>query len=278
MWITNANNVASGHVTHYILVDAASGNIAYSSASLPFTAIEIGSYIAYTVNYSSTLAPPTLTVGTPLASIGGGCVDLSNPLEIGVCVPVNCSNNISVVITGNNTGLTTTYVLTDKNGVILQSQATGSFMGLANGIYNVYAVNYDPTAMPIPSLTVGSNISSVSGSCVEVSCPVGAIINVPATPNIVSSGNLANVCPATSVDITTLESNPISGTTLEWHTTNSAPSVGTLVGAPTQVTTSGNYYLYAVSAAGCYSPASDAVSVTITAPCNRLPVGVYDMA
>jgi hypothetical protein len=93
-------------------------------------------------------------------------------------------------------------------------------------------------------------------------CPV---VCTPPTAPVLSANTKSNVCPATTADLTTLQPTPVLGTTLEWHTVASNPTVADLVANPMMVA-AGTYYLYAVasSPANCFSTASASAVVTIT--------------
>ena len=78
---------------------------------------------------------------------------------------------------------------------------------------------------------------------------------------ILSATTKANLCPAITADLTTLQPSLVTGQTFEWHTVSTNPIAQNLVSSPTQVSAS-TYYLY-VKDAFCYSPASSAVIVTI---------------
>jgi Bacterial Ig domain/Bacterial cadherin-like domain len=92
---------------------------------------------------------------------------------------------------------------------------------------------------------------------------------VPPTAPVLSATTKSNICPATTADITTLQPTAAAGTTLEWHTVASNPTAGDLVSTPNSVGV-GTYYLYAKASApaNCYSPASQAATVTIAICCT----------
>lgn len=77
-------------------------------------------------------------------------------------------------IVGNNTnaGFNTVVVATDPSGTIkyVSSVGSGTISNLAEGIYNIYSVNYASTSPP--TIAIGSNISTVTGDCVDLSAPV----------------------------------------------------------------------------------------------------------
>ena len=124
--------------------------------------------------------PISLTVGTAIGAIGGTCVNTSAALPVGVLDCNNTTGNILATIAGQNTGaaFTQKYVLADSAGRILQITATPQYNGLSSGIYNVFAINYE-TTKGVSGLTVGQNISGVTGTCLVVSSPLGYVVCRP---------------------------------------------------------------------------------------------------
>jgi len=140
----------------------------------------------------------------------------------------------------------------DSSGSIVSTPTAVSAAGTYYAFY-VDANNADCSS-PSTALTV------TQGSCCS------------ATPTVNNSSTLTNVCPATSVDLTTRYTGSSSfpaGTSVEWHTASSSPSAANLVATPTAVTTSGTYYAFFRNTVGnCYSPASAGVVVSIVNCCN----------
>lgn len=99
--------------------------------------------------------------------------------------------------------------------------------------------------------------------------PVGAPITV--TINTCANVTLANVCPSTSVDLTS-HASPLTstgGAPLKWFT-SSTPSTSTMVVDPSNVSTSGTYYpAYYDAVNNCFSPSGSGVVVTISS-CQTL--------
>ncbi|AEI49377.1 conserved repeat domain protein [Runella slithyformis DSM 19594] len=101
-------------------------------------------------------------------------------------------------------------------------------------------------------------------------------VNVIVSPSITAPVvvSLANVCPVKTVDLTTAVKNYTAGAglVLEFRQTNSPSSP--LVANPSAVGTSGTYYAFFRSTAGCYSTGT-AISVLIstceTTPCETNP-------
>ena len=101
------------------------------------------------------------------------------------------------------------------------------------------------------STTVYYLEGELSESCKSVRTPIVVEVNAkPATPTCVDK--VTNICPATTVDLTTVTISPITivGGVFEWRTgpTPSSP----LVSNPRSVG-AGTYYLFEKSPAGCYS-------------------------
>ena len=115
------------------------------------------------------------------------------------------------------------------------------------------------------------------GPCELASNTARIVVTAKPTKPVVANGStLANTCPVATVNLTTLQPANVSGQTYEWHTVATNPTAGTLVNNPNAVTSSGNYYLYAVSTVGgCFSDASNPVAVTIT-PCPTCTDPVID--
>jgi uncharacterized repeat protein (TIGR01451 family)/gliding motility-associated-like protein len=104
------------------------------------------------------------------------------------------------------------------------------------------------TAMPVRTTTYYAEAITANG-CASTRLPVTVTVTDLAVPVI--AGTAQNVCPATSVNLTTVQvTNQLPGLTYEWYTSiNRAP--GTQVTNLTSVGT-GNYYLFA-RAGNCYS-------------------------
>jgi len=79
------------------------------------------------------------------------------------------SEDIVLINTGNSVaaGITTTYVLTDLSGTILQSSPASTFTNPGTGDFVAYAVNYD-SAEAAPALAVGDDINlAIATDCVD---------------------------------------------------------------------------------------------------------------
>eukprot|EP01041_Mallomonas_annulata_P011720 gene11720-24580_t len=147
-----------------------------------------------------------------------------------------------------------------------------------------WSVSYDKNGTPVSALTnqnVDANgcitiIGLSSGNYTNIkvihpiNCPsssnaVSALLTDPVSPMapVPMANNKSNVCPAITVDLTTLQPLAISGVTYEWHATSNNPTASTLVSTPTAAV-AGIYYLYSKSeTSSCYSLASSAVTANV---------------
>ncbi|WP_077919585.1 Ig-like domain-containing protein [Spirosoma sp. 209] len=146
---------------------------------------------------------------------GGSCSDaFSNPATISTsptaCSSATCDKSSGTVVftttpavTGSN--YSHVVIMTDGNGTIVKASAPGSstLTNVATGNYLVYLVSYDNTQTPLPTLTVGTNLTAVGGACV-----------------VYSSQLAVKVCPSNTFDCANAS---IAGTFIA-----GAPSSGTL--------------------------------------------------
>jgi large repetitive protein len=191
--------------------------------------------------------------GSYYFSLSDGATFLGNSCPISVTINANPAP-VAAPVAGNS--------VCAGGSVALSTGTFASYQWLLNGnpISGATSQTYNATQTGNYSVRVTN-----AGGCIGTSAttPV-TIIPQPAvpTPTVLSK---SNVCPLTTVDLSSLQPTAIAGTTLEWHTASSNPTAGTLVAMPTSVT-AGTYYLYAKSAApnNCYSVASAPVVITIT--------------
>jgi hypothetical protein len=237
--LTNQTADASGCITITGLTAGSYTNIKISGTSCPSGSNAL----------SATLTDPT----APAAPTG-----LAGVPSSGICV----GTSVALSATGT-TGATYTWTVSPTGatlasvaGTVSGTTASNTFNSTAAGTYTV-------------SLT-----QTISGC---TSAAATTTITVNATPSTVvpTATSKSNVCPATTVDLTSLQPAAVSGVTYEWHTVASNPTSGTLVATPAAAA-SGTYYLYGKSASGCYSAASSAVTATVNAciPCTPVDPGV----
>lgn len=132
----------------------------------------------------------------------------------------------------------------------------------------IYDFLYNPSGM-VSRRAWNSNSVNVNQNCTPgtsaTECPSGS----SSAPSL-SSNNVTNTCPSVTVDLNNYATAAPTGTNLVWYTNDT--HTGSPVANPTTVGASGVYYAYYQGASsgtsGCYSPASNALNVTITSPCT----------
>ncbi len=118
--------------------------------------------------------------------------------------------------------------------------------------------NNDEALNVTPAITETYYAEVREGGC--VSARSSAIVVVAPKAPAPTVKDLANVCPATTVNLAdAILSQPSAGGTFEWHVSNSPTSA--LVSGTTSIG-AGRYYLFEKTAAGCYCDPS-VVTVTI---------------
>ncbi len=120
-------------------------------------------------------------------------------------------------------GYTQTYLLVNAAGIIINSNNTGLFTGLANGTYSVYALNYRNTdaALITPKIANGQPISGIApngtivGACYSISPAVVRTINC----NTIASAVVpATVCSGAAFSLTTTHSLNPGNLTIVYNT------------------------------------------------------------
>jgi SdrD B-like domain/Secretion system C-terminal sorting domain len=89
---------------------------------------------------------------------------------------------ISFSTTGNNTsaGFVTKYLLTDAAGIIIQQVNSPFAAPNTPANYKVYTINYDAATGTAPTLTAGTNIAAIGGTCVVTNTtPLGFTVCAP---------------------------------------------------------------------------------------------------
>jgi hypothetical protein len=110
---------------------------------------------------------------------GVGCLDENSAVATIAtsatnCNATSCDNTtgnvtINVVTPPSNTATKSVIIFTNASGVIQYASAVDATTvnGIASGDYLVYRVVYDDTQLPLPTLTVGTNITAVGGACAK---------------------------------------------------------------------------------------------------------------
>lgn len=175
----SAYNIDAAYRQVYAIVSA--NDTILEIASIPtFTSKQRGDYYVYAINYDTTTILNNFNVGENIANLSGTCLDTTR-IAINVCTcPTDChsiTDTISINHTGYNAtaGFSQIYVLADTIGNILLTvenplTTTPLFFNIPNGHYHIYAVNYD-TSRALLGLTVGNNMTRVSGDCFDLEGP-----------------------------------------------------------------------------------------------------------
>lgn len=131
----------------------------------------------------------------------------------------------------------------------------------------------------VPSITFNIDSTAVSGILFLVlynaNCGSGtasAPLNITVTQTPTPFPLIIRPCPFKTGDLTTVQPAAVPGVTYVWYTSATNPVPANLVSNPTAAP-SGIYYLFSVNnVSGCYSPASQAVSVS----CDTCPPVAHD--
>jgi hypothetical protein len=250
--IASGHNTGAGFITRYVLTNAA-GVIQSSNTTGSFTAPNVaGEVRIYAVNYSTSGAQPAFAAGTDVSAISGDCVDVSDVPKCFTVAPtvVTCTNVtggaiISATASGHNTaaGFATHYVLTNASGVIQNSNTTGSFTAPnVAGEVRIYAVNYSTSGVQ-PVFTNGSNVSAISGDCVDVSDIPKCFTVTPVSVTCTS------VISGSAISATTSGNNTGAGFITAYVLTNAAGVIraSNSTGSFTAPAVAGEYRIYAVN-------------------------------
>ncbi|QKZ15867.1 DUF11 domain-containing protein [Spirosoma sp. KUDC1026] len=195
------------------------------------------------IDGTNSVADP-VTGRTPVYVLSPGEVRLT--VDAGLAP--RCPTNFNLIVSSN-----TTVCVGGTAQLIASTSAPGAsirwYLSATGGTaIDTVASGAPFTVVPVATTTYYAEAVSADG-CASTRLPVTVTVTDLAAPVI--AGTAQNVCPATSVNLTTVQiTNQLPGLTYEWYTSiNRAP--GTQVTNLTSVGT-GNYYLFARSA-DCYS-------------------------
>ncbi len=205
--------------------------------ALNYTASQTGSYAAQFLDANN------LPIG------GSSNVVVGTNATAAIAVTVNPLPTPSFIATANTVCAGESITLAGTGGPNYQWQLNGVDIAGANNL------NYTPLQTGNYKLKIVD-----ANTCQAISSATVITINpLPSIPNI--SNTTASFCSPGSVDLTNFEPATISGITYEWHTVAVNPSNLNLVSNKTNITSIGNYYLFAKSSSGCFSFASNALQV-----------------
>jgi hypothetical protein len=194
---------------------------------------------------------------------GAGCLDENSAAATITtsatnCTATSCDNTtgnvtLTIVTPPSNANTKSVLIFTNSSGVIQYASAVNSMTinGVAVGDYLVYNVVYDDTQLPLPTLTVGTNVTAVGGACAKFTnqlaykvCPaatgapdltttigqpspalqVGVTSNLPITVANIGTGPAPGVI-TTMIILPTGVTAPANFTTNGWTCSTTAPTV-----------------------------------------------------
>ncbi len=166
----NDHNSSGTHTQTYALTDNA-GQILAINSSPNFAAQTEGDYQAYAINYEAAEGISNYSIGNNISSVTGDCIYTSSVAFTVCSCSFKAQEPIIVNAVGGSIGdgdMTIRYILTDDSGAMLGISPDPAFAGQAGGSYLIYSLAYK-TAQGISNLSIGNNISSVTGSCFDLS-------------------------------------------------------------------------------------------------------------
>ncbi|MEN9609253.1 MAG: hypothetical protein RLZZ628_67 [Bacteroidota bacterium] len=286
---TASNFVANGTAQNGTLVipisDCGSGSATFTVAGGGFTGSlttvlrDSQQYVAIPVAYDGSGAagnhPTTITA----AQGTGTCSASVKVKDAGMkgCDYIK-GQSISFNIHSNNTkpGFSTTYILVDTAGVIQYSVTNMPFANVNVGDYEGYAVNYQ--GAPAPTLTVGTNLNAIGGTCVSLSnalpikvCPALEFNcgNGSYTGTFIANGITGQ---AGTLYVTVLNALPVSttltvtGSGFAGSKTEVLTTGQDTVAIPVTFDGSGSGGVMAVTVSGLQSSGTCSINVTTLAP------------
>jgi uncharacterized repeat protein (TIGR01451 family) len=172
-----SGQTTGANISSQLVLTNPNGIIQYVSSpnNLTISNVAANTYNAVAVTYNNGNAP-NLSVGSDINLVS--FCNKSTAVSIGVCDCNNSTGVFAVAQSGQTakSGQINKYVLTNGKGIILAISDTPTFSGYGNGIYNVYGVSY---AGIVNNLVKDGLISSVNGSCVDITKGVGYVVCVP---------------------------------------------------------------------------------------------------
>ncbi len=229
---------------------------------LPFINAQHGQQYRALVNNSSGCTSATATVVT-ITTNASAC-------QSATCDKLAGTVSINTVGQASNPSLSHQVILTDITGTIqyVSAASSSSIPGVAGGDYLAYQVSFDNTQTPLPTLSIGTNLSAVGGACVKYSnqlalkvCAVPSLVVDPAIgPGPTTQPVTGTATPGTLIAITDPTGQTLCTTTASASGTFSCP-----VSLTSPVTT---LTVTACNSAGC---TTQPVTLTVNQPPTLTP-------
>ena len=174
------------------------------------------------------------------------------PCQAGSTAPPLSATSVSNVCPAATANLTTLHTGTVPSGASMVWFTNSAHTGAA------YAT---PSAA-----TAGTYYAFYYDAVNDCYSPASAAVTVSINPCSIS---LSNVCPSTTVDLTThVSGTPPAGTSVVWFTNST--HTGAAYATPTAATAGTYYAFYYDAVNNCYSPSSISVVVTTTPCCSAV--------
>jgi GEVED domain len=233
-------------------VTALTSQTADASGCITITGLTAGSYT--NIKVSNTACPSgSNALSATLADPSG----LSSPSALaGIPNPACTGSAVALTATGT-AGATYIWSVSPAGATLASTAGTVSGTTASNSLSSTAAGTY----------TV--SVTQTVAGCTSVAATTSITVNGLATAPVPTASTKSNVCPVTTVDLTSLQPAAVAGQIYEWHTVASNPTSGVDLVTTPATASAGTYYLYTKSTAGaCYSTASSAVTATISSCCN----------
>ncbi len=179
-----ATPAPAGVQTRYVLADALDGKIVQIANTPTFSNL-VGSktYMALAYSYEDNGTLVNLNTGNFLSQVSSSCGDWSRALSVKVCAPFvdngTCdftTSSFTLNTAPAPSGATTKYLLVNQSGTILKLADSPTFTGMSGtNTFNAYAISYTGS---VNNLSLGSNISGVTGPCLDWSSPLSVRVCV----------------------------------------------------------------------------------------------------
>jgi hypothetical protein len=195
---------------------------------------------------------------------GGTCVNQTSSSTTITTSPVDCCNSCDSTATAIFTAGSTCpeqknrFALTDTLGIILQITKTPQYSGLSPNWYYIYAVSYDST-LTINGLTVGADIDTLNGSCVEVAVPMP--YQVCPSANLVARDTA--ICAGNGVDLATLFTQDATSGMITYFAnfTDAQAKTNALASATVTPSVTSEYFIRKELPTGCFD--IDSIDITV---------------
>lgn len=180
---------ANGQTSGWIVTDTALV-ITELSASSAFVFDTPGTRLIWRIGFTGDI--DGIAPGANVADISGTCFDLSNPLEVVVencaqqsctadggtleyegptsfCVTDQVSIDIEVLSDPDSEGQAVTWIITDSEGHLLETEAAPPYVFGTPGNYLIYRMG---SFGDLSGVTLGGNVDEISGNCFSISAPL----------------------------------------------------------------------------------------------------------